>query len=238
METLYHQTNSNVKEIEQCFQRLGQIGPQEALEVENTIQVKITQANSWVNPLIPPPSQQLLRFHNFHRNCDRLDVLLFKVPPSQRQSSKLRIDQLKYDLRHLHTSLQLARDRRQRRQQEQSEREQLLNHRFAANSTSPSETCLQLDYELQHHTQMGNAHRGVDDMIASGSGILESLISQRMTLGGAHKRIQAIGSTLGLSNHTMKLIERRLVEDKRIFLGGAVVTLLIIGLIIYYFLVL
>lgn len=187
-------------------------------------------------PPPPPPSslRQLLRFHNFHRNCDRLDVLLFKVPPSQRQSSKLRIDQLKYDLRHLHTSLQLARDRRQRRQQEQSEREQLLNHRFAANSTSPAETCLQLDYELQHHTQMGNAHRGVDEMIASGSGILESLVSQRMTLGGAHKRIQAIGSTLGLSNHTMKLIERRLVEDRRIFVGGALVTLFIIGLIIYY----
>ncbi|XP_030570802.1 probable Golgi SNAP receptor complex member 2 [Drosophila novamexicana] len=213
METLYHQTNNTVKEIEQCFQRLGQVAPQEALDVENTIQVKITQANS---------------------NCDRLDVLLFKVPPSQRQSSKLRIDQLKYDLRHLQTSLQHARDRRQRRQQEISEREQLLNHRFTANSTAPSETCLQLDYELQHHTQMGNAHRGVDDMIASGSGILESLISQRMTLGGAHKRIQAIGSTLGLSNHTMKLIERRLVEDRRIFLGGMVVTMLIIGLIIYF----
>lgn len=213
METLYHQTNNTVKEIEQCFQRLGQITPQEALDVENAIQVKITQANS---------------------NCDRLDVLLFKVPPSQRQSSKLRIDQLKYDLRHLQTSLQHARDRRQRRLQEISEREQLLNHRFAANSTAPSETCLQLDYELQHHTQMGNAHRGVDDMIASGSGILESLISQRMTLGGAHKRIQAIGSTLGLSNHTMKLIERRLVEDRRIFLGGMLVTLLVIGLIIYY----
>lgn len=232
METLYHQTNNTVKEIEQCFQRLGQITPQEALDVENAIQVKITQANSWVTLSCIPNSW--LNLLHFNSNCDRLDVLLFKVPPSQRQSSKLRIDQLKYDLRHLQTSLQHARDRRQRRLQEISEREQLLNHRFAANSTAPSETCLQLDYELQHHTQMGNAHRGVDDMIASGSGILESLISQRMTLGGAHKRIQAIGSTLGLSNHTMKLIERRLVEDRRIFLGGMLVTLLIIGLIIYY----
>ncbi|XP_030372673.1 probable Golgi SNAP receptor complex member 2 [Scaptodrosophila lebanonensis] len=216
MENLYHQTNNNVKEIEQSFQRLGQIGqtnPEETLDVENAIQMKITQANS---------------------NCDRLDVLLFKVPPSQRQSWKLRVDQLKYDLRHLQTALQHARERRQRRQQELSEREQLLNHRFTANSAAPAETCLQLDYELQHHTQLGNAHRGVDDMIASGSGILDSLVSQRMTLGGAHKRIQAIGSTLGLSNHTMKLIERRLVEDRRIFWGGVVVTLLVIGLIVYF----
>ncbi|KAI8040727.1 probable Golgi SNAP receptor complex member 2 [Drosophila gunungcola] len=213
MESLYHQTNNAVKEIERDFQRLSQLSPQESLDVENGIQLKITQANS---------------------NCDRLDVLLFKVPPSQRQSSKLRVDQLKYDLRHLQTSLQTARDRRQRRMQEISEREQLLNHRFTANSAQPEETRLQLDYELQHHSQLGNAHRGVDDMIASGSGILESLISQRMTLGGAHKRIQAIGSTLGLSNHTMKLIERRLVEDRRIFVGGVVVTLLIIALIIYF----
>ncbi|XP_017100555.2 probable Golgi SNAP receptor complex member 2 [Drosophila bipectinata] len=217
MECLYHQTNNAVKEIERDFQRLSQLSPQESLDVEGGIQVKITQANS---------------------NCDRLDVLLFKVPPSQRQSSKLRVDQLKYDLRHLQNSLQTARERRQRRAQELSEREQLLNHRFTANSSQPDDTCLQLDYELQHHTQLGNAHRGVDDMIASGSGILESLISQRMTLGGAHKRIQAIGSTLGLSNHTMKLIERRLVEDRKIFVGGCIGTLLIISLIIYYFLVL
>ncbi|XP_016994871.2 probable Golgi SNAP receptor complex member 2 [Drosophila takahashii] len=213
MESLYHQTNNAVKDIERDFQRLSQLSAQESLDVENGIQVKITQANS---------------------NCDRLDVLLFKVPPSQRQSSKLRVDQLKYDLRHLQTSLQTARERRQRRMQEISEREQLLNHRFTANSSQPEETRLQLDYELQHHSQLGNAHRGVDDMIASGSGILESLISQRMTLGGAHKRIQAIGSTLGLSNHTMKLIERRLVEDRKIFIGGVIVTLLIIALIIYF----
>ncbi|XP_017071362.1 probable Golgi SNAP receptor complex member 2 [Drosophila eugracilis] len=213
MDSLYHQTNNAVKDIERDFQQLSRLSPQESLDVENGIQLKITQANS---------------------NCDRLDVLLFKVPPSQRQSSKLRVDQLKYDLRHLQTSLQTARERRQRKMQEISEREQLLNHRFTANSSQPEETCLQLDYELQHHTQLGNAHRGVDDMIASGSGILESLISQRMTLGGAHKRIQAIGSTLGLSNHTMKLIERRLVEDRRIFVGGGIVTLVIIALIIYF----
>ncbi|EDW73021.1 probable Golgi SNAP receptor complex member 2 [Drosophila tropicalis] len=218
MDSLYHQTNQTVKEIEQAFQRLSRLATtEETIAEENNIKLKITQANS---------------------NCDRLDVLLFKVPPSQRQSSKLRVDQLKYDLRHLQTSLQHAKDRRQRRQQEISEREQLLQHRFSANSQQPvagaGETSIQLDYDLQHHTQLGNAHRGVDDMIASGSGILESLISQRMTLGGAHKRILAIGSTLGLSNHTMKLIERRLVEDRRIFWGGVVVTLLIIGLIVYY----
>lgn len=35
------------------------------------------------------------------RNCDRLDVLVFKVPVTQRPNAKMRVDQLKYDIRHL-----------------------------------------------------------------------------------------------------------------------------------------
>lgn len=46
MESLYHQTNNAVKEIERDFQRLSQLSPQESLDVESGIQVKITQANS------------------------------------------------------------------------------------------------------------------------------------------------------------------------------------------------
>ncbi|KAI8126339.1 probable Golgi SNAP receptor complex member 2 [Lucilia cuprina] len=211
METLYHQTNRILQEIEQSFQKLVQTaGQPDNYDVENEIQMKITQVNS---------------------NCDRLDVLLYKVPASQRQSAKMRVDQIKYDVRHLQSSLQMFREKRQRKQQELSEREQLLSHRFAPNS---AETCLDIDYALQHNTQLGNAHRGVDDMIATGSNILSSLVNQRSTLKGAQKRLMAIGSTLGLSNHTMKLIERRFVEDKYVMLGGMFVTLVVIMLVIYF----
>lgn len=144
----------------------------------------------------------------------------------------MRVDQLKYDVRHLQSSLQMFRDKRQRKQQEISEREQLLNHRFTPNN---AETCLDLDgIALQHNTQLGNAHRGVDDMIATGGNILSSLMNQRNTLKGAQKRLMTIGSTLGLSQHTMKLIERRFVEDKYVMFGGMFVTLLVIALVIYF----
>ena len=68
-----------------------------------------------------------------------------------------------------------------------------------------------------------------------GSNVLDNLRSQRKTLKGAHKRILDIGNTLGLSNQTMKLIERRLTEDKYVLFGGMFITLLVIGLIIYFF---
>lgn len=122
--------------------------------------------------------------------------------------------------------------KRQRRELEDTEREHLLQRRFQPNS----ETTIELDYSLQHHTQMNNAHQGVDDMLSSGSNILSSLRNQRELLKGARNKMVSIGSTLGLSDHTMRLIERRMQEDKLVFIAGAFVTLFIIGLVIYYLL--
>lgn len=108
----------------------------------------------------------------------------------------------------------------------------MLTRRFQANA----DTMIDLDYSLQHHTQMNNAHSGVDEMISTGGNILDSLRNQREMLKGARNKMMTIGNTLGLSDHTMKLIERRVREDGWVFLGGAIVTLVIIGLVIYYLL--
>lgn len=37
----------------------------------------------------------------FYRNCEILDNYVFKVPTNQRQNAKLKVDQLKYDVKHL-----------------------------------------------------------------------------------------------------------------------------------------
>lgn len=119
--------------------------------------------------------------------------------------------------------------KRQRREAEINEREQLLTRRFQPNS----DTTIELDYSLQHNTQMQNAHRGVDDMLSSGGNILDSLRNQRELLKGARTRMISIGNTLGLSDHTIRLIERRLTEDRFVMFAGMIVTLAIIGFVIY-----
>lgn len=158
-------------------------------------------------------------------------MLVYKVPVAQRHNAKMRVDQLKYDVRHLDAALRTFQDKRQRREVEQNEREQLLNRRFTANSP---DLHIDIDHSLQQHNSMTNAHRGVDDMLTSGSNILGNLRGQRDTLKNAHKRILDMGNTLGLSNDTMRMIERRLKEDKVVMIGGMGVTLLIIVLIIYF----
>lgn len=164
-----------------------------------------------------------------------------------RQNAKMKVDQLKYDVRHLQvncaiilidfllincfqTALSIQQQKRQRRELEDSEREHLLQRRFQANP----ETTIELDYSLQHHTQMNNAHQGVDEMLSTGGNILNSLRNQRDLLKGARNKMMSIGSTLGLSDHTMRLIERRMQEDKYVMIGGMFITLFIIGLVIYF----
>ncbi|XP_063922738.1 probable Golgi SNAP receptor complex member 2 [Zophobas morio] len=210
MDTLYHQTNKLIQQTQQTFQSLEQSGAN-AVEVEVDIQEKINAINS---------------------NCEKLDVYLYKVPIDQRPNAKMRCDQLKYDARHLQAALAASQQKRARREAAASEREQLLSRRFAPN---PDLTTINIDYAIQHQNSLQNSHKGIDEMLHTGANALDSLRSQRLTLKGAHRRIMDMANTLGLSNHTMRLIEKRAVEDKFVLILGIVITLVVIVLVIIYF---
>lgn len=209
MDSLYHQTNKLIQQTQQSFQALEQPGAS-ALDIEADIQDKINTINV---------------------NCEKLDVYLFKVPHVQRPNAKMRCDQLKYDARHLQAALAASQQKRKRKEAQANEREQLLSRRFAPN---PDLTTINIDYAIQHQTSLQNSHRGIDEMLHTGANALDSLRSQRLTLKGARKRIIDMANTLGLSNHTMRLIEKRAVEDKYILLLGMVITIAVILIVIIY----
>lgn len=64
--------------------------------------------------------------------------------------------------------------------------------------------------------------------------MLETLRYNRETLKGAHRRIIDLANTLGLSNATISLIERRVVQDKYVLFGGMLLTLAVVVLVIIY----
>ncbi|PNF26793.1 Golgi SNAP receptor complex member 2 [Cryptotermes secundus] len=212
MEPLYLQTNRLVQETQQCFEKLEKGGDANSDAIEREIQARIDSITS---------------------NCERLEILIYKEPLNRRTNGKLRIDQLKYDRMHLQAALDTYRNRRYQRLQEEREREALLNLQFRPSSSH--ETSILMDHGQKHHTSLQNANRGVDDLLQSGAGILESLQGQRVTIKSAHRRLYDIANTLGLSNTTMRFIERRAYQDKFILFGGMVFTLIVIGLIVIYF---
>ncbi|KAK7790904.1 hypothetical protein R5R35_000916 [Gryllus longicercus] len=212
MESLYHQTNKLVQETQHRFSQLEKVNSANTESVEKELQARIDQITS---------------------NCEKLDIMLFKEPVQRRQNAKLRIDQLKYDNQHLQAGLRMFQHRQYQRLREEQDREELLNRRFTQNSEA--DTSIFIDHTLQHNMSLQNANRGVDVILQSGSSILENLRDQRTTIKGAHRRLYDIANTLGLSNHTMKLIERRAYQDKFILLGGMIFTLFVIGIVIVYF---
>lgn len=210
MDNLYQETNRLIVGVQGLLSKLSTAHPDSLNAIEQEIEQNLEKVSS---------------------NCDRLTILINKEPPQKKQSARIKVDQLTYDLRHLKTGFSNYQHRKMMREQEEREREELLNRRFTTNS---GETSIMIDHALQHNTSLQNADRGISDLLSSGSSILTSLRDQRLTLKGAHKRILDIASTLGLSNTVMRLIDKRATQDKWIVFGGMIVTCIIMFLVVKY----
>ncbi|XP_048373967.1 Golgi SNAP receptor complex member 2 [Sphaerodactylus townsendi] len=210
MEALYHQTNKQVHEVHSYMGQLETSDKQSVHLVENEIQARIDKIFS---------------------SLERLEIFCNKEPLNKRQNAKLRVDQLKYDIQHLQTALRNFQHRRYAREQQERQREELLAQTFTAND---SDTTIPIDETLQFNESLQNAHRGMDDLIGSGTSILRGLRDQRVTLKGTHKKILDVANMLGLSNTVMRLTEKRAFQDKYFMLGGMVLTCVLMFLVVQY----
>ncbi|KAK4288069.1 hypothetical protein Pmani_038888 [Petrolisthes manimaculis] len=130
-----------------------------------------------------------------YQNCNRLDILINKEPPARRNNIKYKVDQLKYDLKHVQNSLAILQQRRCVREREKEEREALLSRNFTTND----DTSIFLDYELHHHDKLGESNRALDELLGAGGSILEGLKHQGSSLKSAHTRVISLAQTLDLA---------------------------------------
>ncbi|CAL8273343.1 unnamed protein product [Lota lota] len=210
MEKLYHQTNKEIHEVQSYMGGLEKTDRESVHLLENDIQARIDR---------------------IFTHLERLEILASKEPPNRRQNAKLRADQLKYDIQHLQTGLRNFQHRRYQRDAQDREREELMSRTF---TTNDADTSIPMDETLHMNSNLHNAHQGMDDLLGSGSSILNGLRDQRGTLKGTHKKMLDVANMLGLSNTVMRLIERRATQDKLIMIGGMLLTCIIIFLVIRY----
>jgi Golgi SNAP receptor complex protein 2 len=91
MENLYHQTNRQIQEVQSSLGYLERARGDDADGLE-------THTNGKIDVII--------------KNCERLDILVNKEPPTRRANAKLRVDQLKYDCQHLQAAIRQIQHRR------------------------------------------------------------------------------------------------------------------------------
>ncbi|KAJ8414439.1 hypothetical protein AAFF_G00053090 [Aldrovandia affinis] len=210
METLYHQTNKQIQEVQSNMGRLEVTDRESVHLLENELQARIEQIFSCL---------------------ERLEILASKELPNRRQNAKLRVDQLKYDVQHLQTALRNFQHRRYTREAQEREREELMARTF---TTNDADTSIPIDETLQFNSNLHGAHRGIDDLLGSGSSILDGLRDQRNSLKGTHKKMLDVANMLGLSNTVMRLIEKRAFQDKFIMMSGMLVTCVVMFLVVKY----
>ncbi len=89
-------------------------------------------------------------------------------------------------------------------------------------------------HALREQAFFASTHSALDDYIARGQAVLGDLGQQREILKSTQRRLYSVGNTLGISGDTIRMIERRAMQDKWIFGGGVVVFVVFVWLVLHY----
>lgn len=89
------------------------------------------------------------------------------------------------------------------------------------------------DQSREHHALKENsffssANTTLDEYLERGRAVLGDLGDQREMLKGTQRKLYDIGTTLGISGDTIRMVNRRAKQDKWIFWGGVVIFIIFV----------
>lgn len=97
-----------------------------------------------------------------------------------------------------------------------------------------SETYAREEHALREQNFFSTANAQLDEFLDRGRAVLGDLGQQREILKGTQRRLYSVANTLGVSGDTIRMVERRAMQDKWIFWGGVIVFFLFCFLVIHY----
>lgn len=159
---------------------------------------------------------------------DTLETLLHKETPAQREIWRRKILELREDASSIRRQGEYYHRMANANVQVQKEREELLTRRKRRNQvvSDSSEKALQ-DY-AEEGISLASSQNMVGELLSTGQAQLNSLIDQRRRMRGVKRVVLNIGNALGLSNRTMRMIEKRNEHDLYLVLFGMFVTCIVI----------
>ena len=163
-----------------------------------------------------------------YRQLDLLESLTNKETPSQREIWKRKILELREDATSIrrqgeHYDRMVSAGIRQRR-----ERDELLARRRRNRSNNGEGNADEMQQLAEEADSLASSTGMVNELLMSGQASLSSLVGQRQRMRWINRKMLDMGNKLGLSNSTMRMIERRDATDAYLVFGGMVVTLLVI----------
>ena len=175
-----------------------------------------------------PASELVLSLQELSNQLDLMTQLVVRERPAQRQVWKRKIQELRVESEGVRRQAEHYDKLVNTNVRRQKERDELLTRRKQSQFSSSNERDMtNLADEAKSWNQ---SQYMVDDLIANGEASLQSLRLQREKMGGVSRLLGQIDDKLGISNSTMKIIERRDITDAYLIAALSLLTL-----IIFYF---
>lgn len=173
------------------------------------------------------PSELYLVLDELSMQLDIMDQLVQRETPAQREVWKRKILELREDARSLRRLGQDYDRRMNANVRHQRERDELLRRR---RQRTPHGTVDERDMSnlADEGQSLQQSQVMTADLIASGQASLSSLRQQREQMGGITGVLFQMSNRLGLTQSTMRIIERRDITDAYLVFGGIIVTLIVL----------
>jgi Golgi SNAP receptor complex protein 2 len=157
-----------------------------------------------------------------------MENLALKETPAQREMWKRKILELREDSQSIrrqgeHYDRMVSAGVRQRR-----ERDELLARRRHNRTNGGGGNVDEMQQLAEEADSLANSQGMMNELLASGQANLSNLVGQRSRMRWVNRKMFDIGNKIGLSNSTMRMIEKRDATDAYLVLGGMIVTLLVI----------
>lgn len=170
------------------------------------------------------------------QQLDRMEQLVHRETPAQREVWKRKILELREDA----LSIRRQGDQYDRmvhaNVRQQNERAELLTRRRRSRQGGGTTTDEQdLNHLADEAQSLHQSTLMVDDLMTTGAGALNGLVDQRQRMRGVRRIVMNMGNRLGLTNSTMRIIERRDITDAYLVLAGIVVTCIVIYVCYFHF---
>ena len=94
---------------------------------------------------------------------------------------------------------------------------------------------LRENHALREQNFFGSANSTLDEYLERGRAVLGDLGDQREMLKGTQRKLYSVGTTMGISGDTIRMVERRAKEDKWIFWGGVLVFCVFVYFVLKFF---
>jgi len=196
-------------------------------ETENSLLLRLESAKGQAREFSQVQQHIQRNIDAINQNCAQLEKYASRVDMNRRRSEKQKVEQLRFTVQSIMTSLGSAERRHENDMTRARERDDLINRKFTANSNAAEYSIGINQVEGKHNERLGQAHSDLDNIIGQGVQILENLQADSALLKGVKTKMLNIANVLGLSDTVMRLINKRTTQDKFLLYGLMIVSTLI-----------